>query len=114
MLIRKLPLSSVVTPAFEFLTITDTFGIGVFFSSVTFPLITIPIGCEKATDVIILISVKNRICLFIYLVFGLPGADWLIICFLYSFLHDRLVNNVVDFRQHLRFQVLRGSMDVED
>jgi len=38
-------------------------------------LITISIGCEKATDVIILISEKIRNCLFMFKDFDLPGAD---------------------------------------
>ena len=52
------------------------------------------IGWEKAADAIKPISVKNRICLFICVSFGLPGADWLNNLFLYSFLHYCPVNAV--------------------
>jgi hypothetical protein len=61
-----------VTPVFEFFTITDTFDIGAFLSSVILPLITISIGCEYDIDDIILTRAKNKIGRFITEDFDLP------------------------------------------
>jgi len=74
MLSRKLPLSSVVTPVFEFFITTDTFDIGAFFSSVILPLMTRSIGCEYDIDDIILISAENKIGRFMSEDFGPPAG----------------------------------------